>query len=174
MKNFREIAYIIHIIALILAFKVKAFGQTGSLELTCKTQAKEVALQRYQSCVTEARQQQIDSLRKEYQVKMNELKEHYNKELKKAAGKEGTTPVETETGASIQLRPNKKSAKVKSEKATKSVAKSLPRKQSASNAIPVQTVAEETTVVQMQDNAIERESIQMEQEALEIVESSSN
>src|SRR5688500_10763984 len=88
-KGLREVVYMIHIIGLILVFKVKAFGAAPmSYELQCKAQAKEVALQTYQSCITENRAAQIDTLRKEYQLKLNELKEHYNKELKKAAGKE--------------------------------------------------------------------------------------
>src|SRR5690606_19708490 len=90
MKNhFLKLAPLIHIIGLILVFQLKAYGQT-SYELSCKAEAKEVALLTYKNCVTTAKQEQIDSLRKEYQEKLSELKEHYNQEIKKAAGTEVT------------------------------------------------------------------------------------
>jgi hypothetical protein len=164
-KNLSKMAYIIHIIGLILVFKVKAFGQT-SYELQCKSQAKEVALQTYQTCVTENRQQQIDSLRKEYQAKLNELKEHYNRELKKAAGKETdanapsaqpapANPLptkDTDSQGTITLKPAKKSLPAvkmgKAEKPLKGIAKNLPSKKFNNGpALPTQNVSADTPVV---------------------------
>ena len=170
----------VHILGLILVFGVKAFGQT-SQELSCKAQAKEVALQTYQSCVTEARKDQIDSLRKEYSAKLSELKEHYNSELRKAAGKETTkeankdAPKEiseesTSEEGMIQLKPTKKPAKtsqnLRDKKASKSLARVLPKKQSiATTALPVSTITEDIKVVSAEENGIETAASQIETES---------
>lgn len=164
----REVIYMIHIIGLILVFKVKAFGQT-SYELQCKAQAKELALQTYQTCVTENRQAQIESVRKEYQQKLLELKEHYNQELKKAGGsvKESTSGNDE---ATINLKPTKKSAK--KGKASKGVAKSLPKKQNSAPALPAQIITEEPQVIPVPyvEESPEKEAAQMEQENVEVVD----
>ncbi len=167
MKNaIRETIYIIYIIGFILVFKVKAFGQTA-YELQCKAQAKEIALQTYQTCVTENRQAQIESVRKEYQQKLTELKEHYNRELKKAGGKE--TSAESESDATISLKPNKKSAKNRrAEKPQKGVAKSLPKKQHNNGpALPAQIVAEEPPVIPVPsyEDSIEKEAAQLDSDS---------
>jgi hypothetical protein len=164
----REIIYIIHIIGLILVFKVKAFGQT-SYELQCKAQAKELALQTYQTCVTENRQAQIESVRQEYQQKLMELKEHYNQELKKAGGKNGS-----DEGATVNLKSNKKTAKKgKPEKGKKGVAKILPKKQNDNGpALPTQIVTDEPPVVPapVYEESPEKEAAQLEQDNVEVVD----
>jgi hypothetical protein len=170
MRNTRRILiYFIHIMGLILVFKVKAFGQS-SMELSCKSQAKEVAVQTYQTCVTEARQQQIDSVRKEYQSKLSELKDHYNKELKKAAGKDTSkdtgevTP--TEDNGSAQIKPVKKTmttAMGRPEKPGKGVAKTLPKKQNYNGpALPVSRVSDEVRVVPSPEGSIQGGAAQMD------------
>lgn len=68
-----------------LFFTYVSFAQSG-IELSCRSQAKEVAVQTYQSCVTTARQKRIGEIRKEYQEKLSELKSHYDGELKKVSG----------------------------------------------------------------------------------------
>ncbi len=167
----------VHILGLLMVFGVKAFGQT-SQELTCKAQAKEVALQTYQGCVTEARKGQMDSIRKEYSAKLTELKEHYNKELKKAAGKEAGKEAAKETNeesnsteeGSIQLKPSKKAAKtsmnMKMEKGTKGLARMLPKKQSKTvAAMPVNTVSDDVKVVPAEETtSIETAASQMDTE----------
>ena len=163
----------VHVLGLLMVFGVKAFGQT-SQELTCKAQAKEVALQTYQGCVTEARKGQMDTLRKEYSAKLSELKEHYNKELKKAAGKEAAKDTNEESNSSeegnIQLKPTKKAAKtsmnMKMEKSTKGLARMLPKKQSKTvAALPVNTVSEDVKVVPAEETtSIETAASQMDTE----------
>ena len=167
----------VHILGLVLVFGVKAFGQS-SQELSCKAQAKEIALQTYQGCVTDARKEQMDSLRKEYSAKLSELKEHYNKELKKAAGKESVKDAakdaneETNTSeeGSIQLKPSKKPAKTTSntklEKGTKGMARMLPKKQSKSYAaMPVNTISDDVKVGPASDSgSIETAASQMDSE----------
>lgn len=179
MIQSRNLIYGIHILGMVLIFGVKAFGQT-SQELSCKVQAKEVALQTYQSCVTEARKEQIDTLRKEYSAKLAELKDHYNNELKKAAGKEqakqtakdangnaedsnSTTPSADES--KIELKPTKKPSRTTMmlKQPSKSLARMLPKKQSkASSALPVSTVSEDVKVIPApEDNSIETAASQM-------------
>ena len=163
----------VHVLGLLMVFGVKAFGQT-SQELTCKAQAKEVALQTYQGCVTEARKEQMDTLRKEYSAKLSELKEHYNKELKKAAGKEGVKEANEDANSSeegtIQLKPAKKAAKtslnMKMEKGTKGLARMLPKKQSKTMAaMPVSTVSEDVKVVPAEETtSIETAASQIDTE----------
>lgn len=63
-----------------------SFAQS-SAEVTCRNRAKEIAAETYQSCVTQAKQGQIEQIRKEYQQRLNDLKSHYDKELKKVSGK---------------------------------------------------------------------------------------
>ncbi len=176
MNNSRSnLIYGVHILGLILVFGFKAYGQT-SQELSCKAQAKEVALQTYHSCVTEARKDQIDSLRKEYSAKLSELKEHYNNELRKAAGKEAAKEAVKEASeesnseeATIQLKPSKKPAKtsqnLKAKKLSKSLARVLPKKQSVTTAaLPVSNITEDMKVVAAEENGIETAASQIEAE----------
>ncbi len=55
----------------------------ASLELSCRVKAKELAAETYKGCMTEARQSQIEQIRKDYKEKLSDLKNHYDKELKK-------------------------------------------------------------------------------------------
>lgn len=57
----------------------------SSFELSCRSQAKEIAAETYKNCVTEHRQSQVEQIRKEYQNKLAELKSHYDGELKKVS-----------------------------------------------------------------------------------------
>lgn len=58
----------------------------GSLELSCRSKAKELAAETYKGCMTEGRQSQIENIRNEYKEKLSDLKSHYDKELKKISG----------------------------------------------------------------------------------------
>ena len=59
-----------------------ALGQTNAAEVTCRAQAKEMALQSYSSCITQARNQQVEQIRSDYQKELAALKAKYDKELK--------------------------------------------------------------------------------------------
>lgn len=52
-------------------------------ELVCRVKAKEVAAEAYRGCVTEARTNQIDQLKKDYQEKLRTMKDEYERELKR-------------------------------------------------------------------------------------------
>jgi hypothetical protein len=59
-------------------------------ELACRMKAKEIAAETYRGCVTENRKAQIDQVKSEYQAKLKALKDEYDQELKKAAGRSST------------------------------------------------------------------------------------
>ncbi|MES3038644.1 MAG: hypothetical protein V4736_12125 [Bdellovibrionota bacterium] len=79
-------------------------------DVACRIKAKEVAVQMYQSCVTESRNKRIDEIRKEYQEKLAGLKNHYDRELKKMGGASTAEPRAEKSAAKSQA-PQKKSAK---------------------------------------------------------------
>lgn len=124
-------------IAMIL-FTSNAFPQT-SYELTCRAKAKELAAQTYASCVTEARNAQVDQIRTNYQKELAALKSKYDKELKKMAGSSNSTTSHT----------SKKTAKNASKaQNSQAVATQLPVKAGGTaDATPVQTVSEGSKVV---------------------------
>lgn len=70
-------------------------------DLTCRVQAKEVAKQTYNDCMGEAKAAQAEQIRKEYQLKLKNLKAQYQRDLKKtgvaskAATKAATAPTKT-------------------------------------------------------------------------------
>lgn len=56
---------------------------SGSVDLMCRSKAKEIAAETYKNCVTDIKQSQVKNLRKEYETKLAALKKHYDNELKK-------------------------------------------------------------------------------------------
>lgn len=130
----------------------------GSFDLTCRSQAKEVAVQTYQSCVTTARKERVDEIRKEYQAKLNELKAHYDGELKKLApgNAKGTKAL-----ASVKGKKSSKS----SETAKAGVTTALPEKKISSRTLPVQNVTESNNQnesdVQVSESARSEDNIQV-------------
>lgn len=143
-------------------FAANAFTQT-SAEVTCRAQAKEIAMQTYSSCITEARNNQVEEIRKNYQKELSDLKTKYDKELKKMNGgskkasKHATAPTVKEVQAP---RP------------VKGIAKELPGKAPmAVEAAPVQAVSEGTKVVAVgseEPSNLEKEAAEADQ--VEIIE----
>ncbi|NUN06681.1 MAG: hypothetical protein HUU57_13080 [Bdellovibrio sp.] len=136
-----------------------AFTQT-SAELTCRAQAKEIAMQTYSSCITQARNSHVEEVRKNYQKELADLKSKYDKELKKLSGSKAQAPA-----AKIKQTP--------ASRPVKGIAKELPGKASVSStdAAPVQTVTEGTKVVSVSSEAasdLEKEAEDAEQ--VEIIE----
>lgn len=123
-------------------FALNAHAQQSSMELSCRAKAKEIAAQTYSSCVTEARNGQIEQIRKDYQKQLTDLKAKYDRELKKIGGKGLSTttakPAPAPVSASTGSTP----------KATKGIAKSLPTRKEVKNTAPaVQDVQVETPAV---------------------------
>lgn len=144
-------------------FSLSALPQT-SAELTCRAQAKEVALQTYSSCITEARNSQVDEIRKNYQKELSDLKAKYDQELKKMGSGSAKKGRNTAPTAKVQKAPV----------AAKGIAKQLPGKApvASDDAMPVQTVSEGTKVVAVgteeSSDALEKEAADADQ--VEIIE----
>lgn len=87
------------ILMLSMISPVVVMAQSPSAELTCRAQAKEVALQAYSNCMTTARNQQVDDIRKNYKKELQAVKAKYEGELKKLsqAGKAQTPPAKSTT-----------------------------------------------------------------------------
>lgn len=66
-------------------FAANAFTQS-SAELTCRAQAKDLAMQTYSSCMTQARNNQVEEIRKNYQKELTALKTKYDSKLKTLSG----------------------------------------------------------------------------------------
>jgi hypothetical protein len=147
---------------------------SASAEVMCRAQAKEMALQTYNGCITTARNNQIEQIRADYKKEMAELKGKYDKELKKlsagsAAGKKAAknkaNPVTVKEVSAAKLP----------KKTTKGIATQLPGRNEAIEAPPVQHINEGTAVVatapeaeHSSDSAIEAEAAQAEQ--IEMIE----
>jgi len=144
MSKSNKIYSIVLAIASLLCFNSASAQNPNSqsVEFMCKSKAKEIAAETYKNCVTEIKQSQVKSLRKEYEEKLSHLKKHYEKELKKIAqGQNPTMKQPNSAGANrnevnedvqIQLKDSdnleRTNAKEKSEKFIKrsSGARELP------------------------------------------------
>jgi len=133
-------------------FAFSAHAQS-SFELTCRSKAKEIAAQTYSGCVTDARNTQIEQIRKDYQKQLTDLKAKYDRELKKVGGK-STNGAPAATAAQPAAINNIKPSTATSAstgstpKATKGIAKSLPTRKEVKAAAPaVQEIQEDKTVV---------------------------
>lgn len=110
----------------------------------CRTDAKEIAIKSYQSCLATARTARLEQIRKEYQEKLAELKKQYEgqlQELKKQnknapAAKKSETPSDKITEPTIVLK------KAKSSPAKNTAQKSKPARTKNSNAPTIITEAE--------------------------------
>lgn len=136
-------------------FSLSALPQS-SAELTCRSQAKEIALQTYSACITEARTSQVEEIRKNYQKELADLKSKYDKELKKMGS--GNTKKAAKATPAVR--------EVSAPVPTKGIAKKLPGKAQTSEAIPVQTISEGTKVVAVgseETDDLEKEAAEADQ-----------
>ena len=71
------------------AFLLSQLGSAaeGSFEVMCRNKAKEIAADTYKGCMTENRQTQLEQIRKEYKEELSNLKNQYDKRLKKLSKK---------------------------------------------------------------------------------------
>lgn len=113
----------------------------SSVEVMCRAKAKELAINTYSSCVTEARQAKVEEIRAGYQKDLAALKSKYDKELKKLANKTAKKDVVAPvTAKELQVQA--------ASKPVKGVAKQLPTKAASPTEVaPVQSVSEGTKVV---------------------------
>jgi hypothetical protein len=106
----------------------------GTIEGSCRAQAKEVAVQTYQSCVNQARTQRIQEIRKEYQTKLSDLKSTYDQELKSLAGDKKSLADEKVTRKTKPLKGAARGQK-------------LPEKLIPTKKLPIRQVEESNAVV---------------------------
>ena len=142
-------------------FSANAFTQTAA-ELSCRAQAKEIAMQTYSSCITQARNSQVEEVRKNYQKELADLKAKYDRELKKMTG-----------GKSATASAPSKIKQMPASRPVKGIAKELPSKATVgTETAPVQHVSEEATkvvAVSSEDaSGIEKEASDADQ--VEIIE----
>lgn len=135
----------------------------SSAELTCKAQAKEIAVQTYSNCMTEARNGQIDQIRKNYKEELSALKAKYDSELKRLSDSGGSTvstkSKKAKTSVSVQEVQN-----TPAPRATKGIAKQLPTRSATREAAPVQSVTS-SSVVSLPESSLEKEAAQADNEA---------
>lgn len=130
-------------------FSANAFSQSQSSEIMCRGQAKEIAMQTYTSCITEARNSQVDEVRKSYQKELANLKSKYDQELKRiGGGSAAANKKNAKNAAPTPTAPVAAAKNLKAAKPVKGIAKELPAKNAeSSQTLPVQTVTEGTKVV---------------------------
>lgn len=74
------------ILSTLLMITGNSFAAKNSAEVMCRAQAKDIAMQTYSTCITDARHKQVDEIRKNYQKELSELKTKYDKQLNKITG----------------------------------------------------------------------------------------
>ena len=83
MKKYSTtLSLVLSTLTITFGFSAVSLAQ-ASIELSCRVKAKELAAETYKGCMTEGRQSQIEQIRKDYKEKLSDLKNHYDKELKK-------------------------------------------------------------------------------------------
>lgn len=124
---------------------LSAFAQS-SYELMCRNKAKEIAAETYKNCVTEQRQSQIEQIRKDYKEKMADLKNHYDRELKKiSSGKQSSATQITQTTEIVI--PKGAATKANGKMMRASGARSLPKKTVRTQSIDLTTDSTENAQV---------------------------
>lgn len=121
----------IKILVLLLVSRM-SFASMETIDSECRIQAKETAINTYQSCVKESRTQKIEEIRKEYQGKLQDLKSYYDTELKKMSStqkpvEEKVEPVKSEPIINLIIKKKSKgTSRSNALPAKKSIGKSLP------------------------------------------------
>ncbi len=126
---------------LILLVTKIGFASMESIDSECRIQAKETAINTYQSCVKDNRSQKIEEIRKEYQSKLQDLKSYYDTELKKMS----TTPKSGDPSSAVPVEQTATITLKKKPKGSSSGMKmnSLPAKKLAGKSVPVRNIEQE-------------------------------
>lgn len=154
------------IVSILTSLAVHASAQSSG-ELSCRSKAKEIAVQTYSSCMTEARNTQIEDLRRSYKEDLANLKNKYEQEMKKMGATNGGGKTASKKKSSA---PTVK--EMNASKPTKGIARSLPTKKASGGALPIHNVSDETKVVAV--DASDYSSHPVEQEAASADRASSN
>ncbi len=122
---------------LVHAQEVLPIRTSNEIEASCRIKAKEVAAETYRGCVTDQKNTQIEQIKKEYAAKLQSLKAHYEKELKKMSSKE-----KVEESSDSSAAPAEKSEK--SEKIDSAAAKSPVKKSKSASAVAIKKPVKES------------------------------
>ncbi|MFZ3229144.1 MAG: hypothetical protein WA160_02980 [Pseudobdellovibrio sp.] len=121
--------FVLSIFVFSLLLSKTGFAQ-ASFEVMCRNKAKEIAADTYKGCMTEQRQSQIEQIRKDYKEKLSNLKNHYDKELKKiSSGKSVTQQTGNQADTQVDIALIKKSDSGKTKQRLSGAR--LPQKKSA-------------------------------------------
>lgn len=158
MKN---IPFTISMLVISLLLASKMARAQGTIEVMCRSKAKEIALQTYQNCVTEEKTARLQDLKSRYKSRMSEVKDEFQRELDEINGKQTSPKAAAKKGA--KAKPMVKSepltvktvkAEARAQKAAKAekpvagVATALPAKQNDNGpAEPIQAASDEQAVV---------------------------
>lgn len=118
-------------LSLVLAEKA-AHAAGGPIDVMCRNKAKELAVQTYQTCVTEERASRLTDLKSRYKARMSEVKDEFQRELNEINGKTPQATATEPAKAPTAVKPAAKAKPVRAGRAEKpvtGVAKSLPAKQ---------------------------------------------
>ncbi len=126
-----NLVFILGTMVFSLLFSKVAFAQ-NSVEMSCRSKAKEIAAETYKGCMTEMRQSQIEQIRKDYKEKLTDLKSHYDNELKKLSSNQEGAPDSTVT--TLKAKIENKKAELKRPKQRASGAR-LPQKKFSSQVL---------------------------------------
>jgi hypothetical protein len=74
---------------------------SAEIENSCKAKSKEIALETYRGCVTDAKTAQIEQIRREYKVKLLALKAYYENELKKMSKPQAAAATTSAAASSV-------------------------------------------------------------------------
>lgn len=81
------------------------------MENQCRSEAKEIALKSYESCLSVKKTEQIENLRKEYQAKLLEIKNEYDQKIKELSTSNSSSESETQKSKPIQNLKQKSAPK---------------------------------------------------------------
>jgi ribosomal protein L44E len=150
------------ILIIALTFFARSAYAESAAELTCKAQAKEIAVQTYSSCITESRNSQIEQIRKSYKEELANLKSKYDRELKKmgSTATKATAPNKTTATKGKRSAPTVQeiTETIEAPKASKGIARQLPTRR-VTRELPLKTVTESDN---MGSSVIDRESTDAE------------
>lgn len=118
-----------------ILFSVNSFSQS-SAEVMCRAQAKESAVQTYSNCITQARNNKVEEIRKNYQKELTQLKAKYDQELKQLGASKKSKKAMTTTPVTVPTP-------------VKGIAKELPSKAPVESmeSLPIQNVSNGDKVI---------------------------
>lgn len=170
MKN---IPFTISMMVISLMLAGKMARAQGSVEVMCRSKAKEIALQTYQNCVTEEKTSRLQDLKSRYKARMSEVKDEFQRELDEINGKQAAAKAPKKTTKAVKpaVKAVKTSKAARAEQPVAGIATTLPAKQNDNGpAEPVQTDSGEQAVIASAPTATPAEETVPDAEIIEMSE----